>query len=157
VVLAALLLAGLVLAYLWTQYNSFVESLGEGDRAATQRALANPTPPRPQVFVSPSPVAGASPIASPVVTATTPVAAATPESGVVVEARVTERTWMEVWVDGTSQLQATLQSGSVSSFTARQSIRMRVGNAGGVEVTVNGTAQGPLGERQQVKEFVWER
>jgi cytoskeletal protein RodZ len=157
VVLAALLLASLVLAYLWTQYNSFVESLGEGDRATSQRAVANPTPPRPQVFVSPSPVAGASPVASPIVIPTPPAAAATPESGVVVEARVTERTWMEVWVDGTSQLQATLQSGSVRSFTARQSVRMRVGNAGGVEVTVNGLAQGALGERQQVKEFVWER
>jgi hypothetical protein len=89
--------------------------------------------------------------------ATPPAAAAAPESGIVLEARVTERTWMEVWVDGTSQLQATLQSGSVRNFTARQSIRMRVGNAGGVEVTVNGAAQGALGERHQVKEFVWER
>jgi hypothetical protein len=64
---------------------------------------------------------------------------------------------MEVWIDGSSQLQATLQTGSVRSFSARQAIRMRVGNAGGVEATVNGTPQGPLGERNQVKEFVWER
>jgi hypothetical protein len=34
---------------------------------------------------------------------------------------------------------------------------MRVGNAGGVQVTVNGEAQGPLGDRFQVKEIVWER
>jgi hypothetical protein len=34
---------------------------------------------------------------------------------------------------------------------------MRIGNAGGVEVTINGEPQGKLGERFQVKEFVWER
>jgi cytoskeletal protein RodZ len=160
---AGVLLLGLLLAYLWTQYNSFVESLGEAGGTTAQRTVVNPTPPRPLAVVSPSPVPGASPVASPVAAApvVTPTVRAeptpTPESGVTVEARVTDRTWMEVWVDGSSQLQAALQAGSVRSFSGRQSVRMRVGNAGGVEVTVNGEGQGPLGERHQVKEFVWER
>ena len=74
-----------------------------------------------------------------------------------VEAQVTERTWMEVWVDGASQLQTTLQAGTTRTFSGNQSIRMRVGNAGGVTVAVNGEAKGPLGDRNQVMDFIWER
>jgi cytoskeleton protein RodZ len=97
------------------------------------------------------------PAADPPLPRPAPVASPTPERGLVLEFRVTERTWMEVWVDGASQLQASLQAGTVRSFSANQSIRLRVGNAGGVEVTVNGQPQGSLGERFQVKEFVFER
>jgi hypothetical protein len=64
---------------------------------------------------------------------------------------------MEVWVDGTSQLQTTLPAGSTRSFTANSQVRIRVGNAGAVQASVNGESQGALGERNQVKEIVWDR
>jgi hypothetical protein len=64
---------------------------------------------------------------------------------------------MEVWIDGQSELQGTIQGGTERSFNANQSLRMRVGNAGAVQVVVNGEARGALGDRNQVKEFVWER
>jgi cytoskeleton protein RodZ len=171
-VLAGLVLIGLLLSYLWTQYNTFVDSLTQAEQRPPTRvastpvgvaaasspsplsepiaAAAQPSPEERPAQSPPSPT----PIATP--TATAPVAAP-PERGIVVEASVTERTWMEVWTDGSSQLQATLQAGATRTFTANESVRMRVGNAGAVRVTVNGDPQGPLGERNQVKEFVWER
>lgn len=157
-VATGLVLAGLLLAYLWAQYNSFVESLSQSDQSAVARAVVA-TPTRPIVAGSPSPAAaGPSPApAAPAPPAQPAGPAPTPERGVVVEATITDRTWMEVWVDGVSQLQSTLQAGANRRFTANQSIRMRVGNAGGVEVTVNDERRGTLGERHQVKEFVWER
>lgn len=147
--LAAAVLIGLLLVYLWSQYNIFVESLNQADQVRTPTAVSTPvaavpSPSGPTVLVSPTLATSPSPIP-------------TPERGVVVEARVTERTWMEVWVDGTSRLQETLQSGAVRTFRGEQSVRMRVGNAGGVVVTVNGEQRGALGERNQVKDVVWER
>ena len=147
--LAGMLVAGLLFAYLWTQYNSFVDSLSQADREVAGRPLSSTPTPSPEL-VSPTPAPTPQP-------APTAASAAAPEGGVVVEARVTDRTWMEVWTDGVSQLQSTLQGGSTRSFSANRSIRMRVGNAGGVQVTVNGQSQGLLGDRNQVKEFVWER
>jgi cytoskeletal protein RodZ len=149
--IAGLVLSVLLLFYLWTQYTSFVESIGQTDRSATAQTA---TPTRaPEATTSPAGAAAAPAQPAPPSPATSP----TPQRGIVLDVRVTERTWIEVWVDGSSQLQATLQAGSARSFTANQSIRMRVGNAGGVEATVNGQPQGRLGERYQVKEFVWER
>jgi cytoskeleton protein RodZ len=145
-------LVGLLLTYLYTQYNSFIESLPDGQAPSASRAGTSvPT----RSAAAGSPVA-LTPVPSPT-QAPAPAAQPTPDRGIAVEARVNERTWMEVWVDGTSQLQSTLQTGAVQNFTATQSIKMRVGNAGGVEVTVNGEPKGALGDRHQVKEFVWER
>jgi cytoskeletal protein RodZ len=150
---AVVVLVGLLLIYLWTQYTSFVESISGQEPAATRLAGTATI----RVASSPSPVAAVTPTATAAPLAAAPEASPTPERGIVIEARVTERTWMEVWVDGTSQLQATMQAGAVRSFTAERSIRMRVGNAGGVQVTVNGQPAGPLGDKNQVKDLVWER
>jgi cytoskeletal protein RodZ len=149
---AMIVLVGLLLIYLWTQYTSFVESLGGPDAAPTRLAGTATV----RVVASPSPPTAASPTATEAPAAAPP-ANPTPERGIAVEARVTERTWMEVWIDGTSQFQATMQAGAVRNFDAERSVRMRVGNAGGVQVTVNGQPAGPLGDKNQVKDFVWER
>lgn len=160
VAVAGLVLLLLLLVYLWTQYTSFVQSVGSADPSGGARATATASRPAggptgvEAPAVTPAASAPAAPVPAP------PIAAGpspAPERGIVVEARITERTWLEVWVDGAPQLQATLQAGTSRTFNANQSIRMRVGNAGGVEVTVNGQPQGPLGDRYQVKEFGWER
>lgn len=155
-VLASLIAVGLLAVYLWGQYTSFLENVDRIDTAPSSRAPtavigAARTP-------SPSPVAasGGPPalsLGSPSPTA----AAATPERGLVVDARVTERTWMEVWVDGRSVMAETVQAGFTRSFTAEQQVRMRVGNAAGVQVVVNGATQGPLGVHGQAVDAFWGR
>ena len=159
-VLGVLVMLALLGAYLWSQYNSFVESLGQTEQVPTSRtAAASPTamskPAAP--IASPSPEAIPSP--SPVlpVIAASPSPAPTPARGLVVEARVVERTWLEVWVDGQSALAETVQPGVSRTFTADQQVRMRVGNAAGVQVAVNGAAQGPLGARGQAVDASWGR
>jgi cytoskeleton protein RodZ len=147
---AGLVLVALLLAYLWTQYTSFVESLGPS-AAATTRTTA--TPPRPAATSPIQPT----PDSAPAPAAVAPAVSPTPDRGIALEVRVTERTWIEVWVDGSPELQATLQAGTTRGFNANQSIRLRIGNAAGVQVTVNGQPQPPLGDRFQVKEFVYER
>ena len=48
-----------------------------------------------------------------------------------------------------------MEPGEQAAWEARREIILRLGNAGGAEVTVNGEFLGTLGERQQVVEFAW--
>jgi cytoskeleton protein RodZ len=154
VVLVGLIVASLLVVYLWGQYTSFLETVDRIETAPTSRAptlpvAASRTP-------SPSPVAGAT-IPSLAGPSPSPAPPVVPEKGLVVDARVVDRTWMEVWVDGRSVMAETVQIGFTRSFTAEQQVRMRVGNAAGVQVVVNGTTQGPLGSRGQAVDAIWGR
>jgi cytoskeleton protein RodZ len=64
---------------------------------------------------------------------------------------VTETSWLRVTVDGTLVLEGTLPAGSTKSFTGKVA-DLRVGNAGGVRIAVNGHALGPLGASGDVVE-----
>ena len=151
VVLAGLIVASLLAVYLWGQYTSFRENVERIETAPTSRTPAATVVAARAPFASPAPspdvpsLAGSSP--SPVV----------PEKGLVVDAKVVDRTWMEVWVDGRSVMADTVQNGFTRSFTADQQVRMRVGNAAGVQVVVNGASQGPLGGRGQAVDAIWGR
>jgi cytoskeletal protein RodZ len=154
-VLASLIAIMLLAVYLWGQYTSFLENVDRIDTAPTTRAptqvIGAARTPSPSPVTAPAgpPVLapGGSPSPAPAV----------PERGLVVDARVVERTWMEVWVDGRSVMAETVQPGFTRSFTAEQQVRMRVGNAAGVQVVVNGTTQGPLGVQGQAIDAFWGR
>jgi cytoskeletal protein RodZ len=152
VVLAGLIVASLLVVYLWGQYTSFREKVDGIDSAPTSRA------PTPAIVVArtPSPVPATPSVPSLAAPSPSP-SAAVPEKGLIVEARVVDRTWMEVWVDGRSVVAETVQPGFTRSFGADQQVRMRVGNAAGVQVIVNGTTQGPLGVRGQAIDAIWGR
>ncbi len=154
VVLAGLIVASLLAVYLWGQYTSFRENVDQIESVPTSRA---PTVPVTAVRTpSPSPGPGQA-IPSLTGPSPSPVVPVVPERGLVVDAKVVDRTWMEVWVDGRSVMAETVQSGFARSFTAEQQVRMRVGNAAGVQVVVNGTTQGPLGARGQAVDAIWGR
>jgi hypothetical protein len=68
---------------------------------------------------------------------------------------VIERTWMQVTLDGQEQPGELLEAGEERTWEAQQSIYFICGNAGGVEVTVNGDELGTLGERAQVVDRTW--
>jgi cytoskeletal protein RodZ len=157
VLLGMLVMAGLLTAYLWSQYNAFVESLGQVEQVPTSRGAASPTV-SPKPTGSPTaPAVAASPSPSPPVVAASPVPTPTSGRGLLVEARIVERTWLEVWVDGRTAVAETMAPGTNRSFTAEQQVRMRVGNAAGVQVTVNGVSQGALGAPGQAVEAIWGR
>ena len=105
VVLAGLIVASLLVVYLWGQYTSFQQNLDQIDAAPPSRAstpaIGAARAPSPSPVATPAiALAGASP--SP---AASPVLA--PERGLIVDAKVTDRTWMEVWVDGQSVMAET--------------------------------------------------
>lgn len=154
VVLAGLIVASLLVVYLWGQYTSFLENVNQIEAAPTSRA-----PTAPVVAArTPSPSPGSGPAIPPLAgPSPSPAVPFVPEKGLVVDARVVDRTWMEVWVDGRSVMAETVQAGFARSFTAEQQVRMRVGNAVGVQVVVNGTTQGPLGVRGQAVDAIWGR
>ncbi len=64
----------------------------------------------------------------------------------------TSRCWMLVVVDGTPAFQGELSAGQSRSFEATERILVRLGNAGVVEVEVNGNNMGFLGAPGEVLE-----
>jgi len=138
-----------VFLYLYSQYNSFAQSI---DTRGTTADLLPTPPPRGAVAVRITPFPTQTEIPTP-----TPPITPTPIAGLLVEARVTDRSWLQVWTDGRSVLADTVLTGETKTFNADQTIRMRVGNAGGVDVTVNGTHQGPLGAARQAMDVQWGR
>jgi cytoskeleton protein RodZ len=65
--------------------------------------------------------------------------------------RLTEASWLRVDVDGTVAYEGTLPAGSSKSFAGKSAV-VRVGNAGGVQIAINGKAIGPLGASGDVVE-----
>lgn len=63
--------------------------------------------------------------------------------------------WLEVAVDGRKVFEGMLMKGRETSFSAKESIGVKFGDAGAVTVKVNGQDIGPVGRRGQVlrKEF----
>jgi cytoskeleton protein RodZ len=58
--------------------------------------------------------------------------------------------WMRVIVDGVTELEGEQPDGTTLSFSADESITVRLGDAGVVQVTVNGEDRGTLGRRSEV-------
>jgi cytoskeleton protein RodZ len=110
-----------------------VETPGPGTPTALPQPTATPAPPP-------------SPTPSPL-----------PRAAVVVEARVTERCYLQVWSDGRQVLAETVEPGNNRTFTANDRLQMRVSNAGAVQVLVNGEPQGRLGTPGQAIDVTWGR
>jgi cytoskeletal protein RodZ len=89
----------------------------------------------------------------------TPTSTPTPlyYTGVTVELRVTEESWVQVFVDGSKAFESIMRSGDENNWTGERQVAVRVGNAGGVEAIVNGQSMGKMGERGQVVDQVWEK
>lgn len=63
-----------------------------------------------------------------------------------------QRCWARVTVDGKVEYEGNLNSGDTREFEAKDSIRVRLGNAGGVDVIYNGNKEPSLGNSGQVTE-----
>jgi cytoskeletal protein RodZ len=65
--------------------------------------------------------------------------------------RLTQRSWLRVTVDGTTQLEGIFPAGTTRTFSGTAA-DVRVGNAGGVVLTVDGRPTRPLGKEGDVAE-----
>jgi eukaryotic-like serine/threonine-protein kinase len=80
-----------------------------------------------------------------------PVVTATPAAPqVTVTLQATALVWTRITVDGRTAYEGTLTAGARRSFTGRRVIDLHLGNAGGVQLTVNGTPRGAPGRPGQV-------
>jgi cytoskeleton protein RodZ len=68
----------------------------------------------------------------------------------VLTARAVEATWMSVRADGGEQREVLLQAGEVARFSADAGFVVTLGNAGGVNLTLNGTPVPSMGKSGQV-------
>jgi cytoskeletal protein RodZ len=125
--------------------------------SATNQLLVRPT-----ATSSPTPTATATrpthtPTSEDGPTSPTPTATLTTtlQANVTLSIAVNRESWVEVTVDGRNVLRELWQPGAEGTWQAQREIILRLGNAGGVDVTVNGEALSPLGESQQVVEFAW--
>jgi hypothetical protein len=70
---------------------------------------------------------------------------------------ITDQSWVQVLVDEVKAFEGVLETGERRHWTGERQVIVRAGNAGGVEVIVNGESQGLMGERGQVADQVWEK
>jgi len=136
--LVALALVGFV-AYEYWQYV-------QGGSSRPPVAAAT-TAPQPRAAASgsqpPAPAASGSPSAGPV---------AEPLAGHhQIAIRLTQRSWLRVTVDGSTQLEGIFPAGTSRTFTGSVA-EVRAGNAGGVTVALNGRAPVPMGKDGDVVE-----
>jgi cytoskeleton protein RodZ len=109
----------------------------EEEPVLTPTPSATPTPSR-----TPSPTPSPSP---PVYT------------GIFLELLFTDTSWIQVTVDGVRQFQGELEAETYRSWYGEERIELRVGNAGVVQITLNGQAYGALGEVGEVIDRVFEK
>jgi hypothetical protein len=77
--------------------------------------------------------------------------------GILLELVFTNTSWIQVTVDGVRQFQGELESGTYRSWYGEDRIELRIGNAGAVQLTINGQNLGALGEPGEVLDRVFEK
>ena len=65
--------------------------------------------------------------------------------------RARESSWISLTVDGRQVMEGNLSASSEKSFRAHQQVVMKTGNAGALEVSLNGKPQPSLGDPNQVR------
>jgi len=126
--LAATILVGFV-AYRYL-------ALQRSESATTGAAIASATP---------APAASVTRVAEAPVRRRTPVAVRT------LQVRLTADSWLSVKVDGAAVLEGIAKAGTVKTFHGKN-VALRAGNAGGVDLTLNGKKLGAMGATGAVVE-----
>ena len=132
--------------------------------ATPTRWIVTATPTSPSspdaVAVTVMPTSDLLPLPTPTVPPTitpTPRPTATPEmvAQIALTVRVGQRAWVRVTADGLVVLETTLEPGQTPSWEANNSLKVLTGNAGGVDLILNGAEMGKMGNVGQVIERSW--
>ncbi len=135
---SAAMAAALVLVIAYGLVQAFSGSGGGGHDVADPGRTTS-APPSTSAPVSPTPSGDDSAVAQ------------APRGKVTVAVRATDRSWVQVTTTSGQELfQGLLQPGQQKTFTDKTRLKLVIGNAGGVELTVNGSAIGAPGRRGQV-------
>jgi len=74
---------------------------------------------------------------------------------VVLNLSATEKTWLSISSEGKRLFSGFLEPSQTKTLTGLDAARMTVGNAGGIEVRLNGKPIGPIGKSGQVRTVVF--
>jgi cytoskeletal protein RodZ len=121
-------------------------------RALSQVATIQPSR-TPEPTATYTPTASNTPTETPTETATpTPTVSptATQVTGIRVDIQVVAKTYVEVTLDGEQVYTGLLEKDDTRVWSAGREFVMRVGNAGGLKLKVNGVEVGPLGKDGEV-------
>ncbi len=129
-------------------------------RTAGSPPPAQPEPAPPATTETQAPAAAASTPAGTAAPGTTTPAAGGPvrgEAAVTLEVRASGRSWVRVTTDGQTLFEDFVTVGETRRWQSRGPMTIRLGNAGVVEVTVNGKAVGALGQSGEVVDRTFTR
>jgi cytoskeleton protein RodZ len=146
------------LIYSWWQTPRPATAKVEIASGALPQNAAAPAPPAP-VTVSdraPAVVSNPAPAASnqAPAPATEPVAAAPPSAdaaAVRVGLSADEKTWVSISSDGKNVFASSLEAHQTKIVEASEKVRLLIGNAGGLEISLNGKPIGPIGPKGQIR------
>ena len=116
--------------------------------ASTESPKPTESAPAPPVPVEPAPVAN--PAAQPFPAAGA-ASAADSASPLRVGLSADEKTWVSISTDGKNVFSNALQPHETKVVEASEKVRLLIGNAGGVEISLNGKPIGPVGPRGQIR------
>ncbi len=86
-----------------------------------------------------------------------PVSAAVPQDGVNIQAKFNGECWARVFVDGVLTYEGVPAAGQIMDWHGIEGVVIRVGNAGGIEISMNGQNLGLLGGVGEVVEKTFTR
>ena len=81
----------------------------------------------------------------------TPAPTPAPSKSMKVDLKALEPSWVAVYVDDKQTFSKVLETDQTTAIDSAGKIRVRLGNAGGVEITANGKPLGRLGNKGQVR------
>ncbi|MGO4880915.1 MAG: helix-turn-helix domain-containing protein [Bryobacteraceae bacterium] len=144
--------------YAWWQ-RSRHPAVATAPAAAAQKTSAAPSKPAPPAPVTPAvasnpETASKTEVSTPQPPSGAPAAQAeptNPAAPIQISLASTEDVWVHVWADGQSAMVGTLQPNGAKAFSAENGVKILIGNAGGLQLTVNGKPAGELGPRGQVR------
>lgn len=156
--LASLAVALLVCSGFYAWWNKAPQPVVSAAQSSVQAPVQAPIPVPmripPQAPVAASPV---STLAKPAETtppepsALNVTATTEPDGRLVLNLSATEETWLSITSGGKPIFTGTLQPSETKTLTGVEMAKMKVGNAGGLEVRWNGKPIGPIGPRGQVR------
>lgn len=118
----------------------------------TEQPTATPTvrPQAPLILPTHTPTPQPTPTDTP-----PPPGVAASASQIEIVLRITARSWVQATVDGNQEFAGLLEAGQEARWQAVQWMRLDIGNAGGVELILNGESRGILGQPGAVVRRTW--
>ena len=114
--------------------------------------VPRPDPPKvpASVLTTPAPAPQTTPPGVPVVVQSRPRAA--PAGGILkIDLKANEASWVGIYENDKLTFAKVMEAGETKTVESSAKVRVQLGNAAGVELTVNGNPAGPLGRKGQVR------